>query len=381
MTIPDPGDLSVELVGEEAGLAALTPDWRRLAELRGNAFLTPEWFLAALHVGERSRRPLVAVARGGDGAIVGLLPFAERDGQAGHELVLAGPVATDLVHPVALREHEDAVAAAAVSALLDARPRHVLRLGNVDAAARWWRPESPEARRRLTPVAGPGEVLPYIEIAGLDWDEYLGTRSRGFRNEVGRKMRKLRREHDVVVRWTTGAEELTADLDTLFELHRARWRDRPGSSAFVADELYPFHQRFAAAALERGWLRLLTMEVDGAAAGSWYGWQLGDRWSYYQAGFDPAWSSYSIGTLVLAETVQRALEEGAAEYDLLLGGESFKSRFATGERVANRVALVSPQGPARLWMELGVMLRSGWRRLPAAVRSRIDRLREARGRR
>ena len=36
----------VELVTEIDEVTALAPEWRSLAERRGNAFLTPEWFLA-----------------------------------------------------------------------------------------------------------------------------------------------------------------------------------------------------------------------------------------------------------------------------------------------------------------------------------------------
>ena len=72
------------------------------------------------------------------------------------------------------------------------------------------------------------------------------------------------------------------------------------------------------------------------AVAGWYGWRVGDRFSYYQAGFDPAWSRYSVGFLLLAETVREAIAEGAAEYDLLLGDEAFKARFATGSGSGDR---------------------------------------------
>jgi CelD/BcsL family acetyltransferase involved in cellulose biosynthesis len=80
-------------------------------------------------------------------------------------------------------------------------------------------------------------------------------------------------------------------------------------------------------------MRLYLLEVDGAAAAARYGWRVGDRFSYFQAGFEPAWSRQR-GFLLLAETVRAAIAEGA-EHDLLVGDEAFKARFATGERLGS----------------------------------------------
>src|SRR3712207_8266564 len=51
---------------------------------------------------------------------------------------------------------------------------------------------------------------------------------------------------------------------TLFRsrLHEARWAGRGGSGSLNA-RTRRFHEQFAALALERGWLRLWTLELDG----------------------------------------------------------------------------------------------------------------------
>ena len=42
-------------------MTAIVPEWRALAERRGNAFLTPDWFLAWLRHFGQSWKPHVAV--------------------------------------------------------------------------------------------------------------------------------------------------------------------------------------------------------------------------------------------------------------------------------------------------------------------------------
>jgi CelD/BcsL family acetyltransferase involved in cellulose biosynthesis len=169
---------------------------------------------------------------------------------------------------------------------------------------------------------------------------------------------------------------VTRDLDTLFKLHDARWDDRPGGSSMARAEARQLHRDFAAGAHERGWLRLYLLEVDGAAAAAWYGWHVGDRFSYYQAGFEPAWSRYSVGFLLLAETVREAIAEGATEYDLLVGDEAFKARFATGERLGNSVLVAPTISRTRLTASAKSVFRSRMRAMPEPAQERVRRLRE-----
>jgi CelD/BcsL family acetyltransferase involved in cellulose biosynthesis len=188
-------------------------------------------------------------------------------------------------------------------------------------------------------------------------------------------MRSLRRDHQVRLRRPGTAEEVSLDIGTLFDLHDARWEKRPGVSSIANPEARAFHREFATAARERGWLRLYLLEVDGAAVAAWYGWRVGGRFSYYQAGFDPAWSRYSVGFLLLAETVREAIAEGAAEYDLLLGNEAFKARFANGKRLGRSVQLVPPISRTRLASTAKGVVRSGVRAMPEAARGRLRALR------
>jgi CelD/BcsL family acetyltransferase involved in cellulose biosynthesis len=350
--------LKVELIDRQDALEGVLDSWRRLAAARGNAFVTPEWYLAAIGTLHEGSVPTVVVVRDADGTVRGLLPMLEvRSARAPRLASFPGTRYGDLFHPVAAEGDDERIAAAAAPALarhLGARSQ--LDLGRVYAGARWWRELARAWPARMTAVPRPAEALPYIELNGSSWDDYLAGRSRQFRNQVGRKMRCLRRDHQVRVRQPVSGEEVLGDVATLFELHDARWKGRHEISAIADPRARDFHRKFVLEAHERGWLRLYLLEVDAVPVAGWYGWRVGERFSYYQAGFDPAWGRYSVGFLLLAETVREAIAEGAAEYDLLLGDEAFKSRFATGRRLGQSV-LLAPRlsGPrlratARAWL-------------------------------
>jgi CelD/BcsL family acetyltransferase involved in cellulose biosynthesis len=363
----------VQLVTELSEVEALADEWRALAERRGNIFLTPEWFLASLRHCAPGWQPHVIVARTPDGTLRGLLALISSHSDGGRELRFS-PVG-DHFHPVADASDEVAVAMAAASVLAKSEGGlRSLLLDNVDAEGAWWRALAGASPAPLATVERSNASLPFVELAGLSWDEYLSGRSRQLRSQLGRKLRSLRREHDVRFRRTRDLEEVPGDLLTLFSLHDARWAERSERSSLADPAVRAFHLEFASAALRGGWLRLFVMEVDDVPVAALYGWLIGGRWSYYQAGFDPEWSRHSPGFLLLAETIKEATEEGASEYDMLRGDETFKRRFATSSRTV-RTVLLAPRGhQAHISAAAGVRLRRAWRTLPARPRAEARRL-------
>lgn len=363
----------VELVTEIDEVTALAPEWRSLAERRGNAFLTPEWFLAWLRHCGHGWEPHAAVVRRPDGTVRGLLPLVSSETNGRRELRVC-PIG-DRFHPVAAPGDEEAVATAAAPAIAPpGRSLRSLLLENVDTSGEWSGALAKALPSPLATVERDEATLPFVDLAGISWDEYLAGRSRQLRSQLGRKLRSVRRDHDVRFRRTRSLDEVTGDLATLFRLHDARWAERSERSALADPAIRAFHCEFARAALERGWLRLTVMEVDEVPVAALYGWLIGQRWSYYQAGFDPAWSRQSPGFLLLAETIREAIEDGASEYDMLRGDEAFKRRFATSSR-AVRSILLAPRGH-QVHINAAALdrLRRAWRTLPAAPRARARRL-------
>ena len=361
MGAADNRSVEAEVVTTAAGLADVEDAWRTLAEARGNAFVTPEWYRAFL-MATPDQTPNAVVVRRGD-ALAGVLPLVS-DGRA---LRFAGALFADWLHPAALREDEAAVARAAGPALAALDGWSMLVVDNVDASAGWPRELASGGLAAVGGGAAPAP-LPFAALPG-DWDAYLATRSRNLRSQLGRKLRALERDHRIEMR----AGDVR-DLDTLFELHGRR-RDTVGGfpSSLAHEDARAFHGAFAAAASERGWLRVWLLEADGEPVAAWYGWRVGGRYAYYNAGFDPDWGDRSVGLLLLARTIRAAVEEGADEYDFLLGGESYKERFATGVRLATSLIVTPRFHPARALATADAALRWSARKLPERIRNPLRR--------
>lgn len=335
-----------ELITEVSQLVGIEDSWRALAVARSNAFVTPEWFHAWWeHQGRECCSPLVSVVRRQDGEIAGVMPLVLDTSSRPRAIRFAGASLGDRFHPAATLEDEAAVATATVKALEASGYGHrMLLLERADSEADWWRASQRADPRKWTLIEQQQTDVAYIDLRDLDWDGYLATRSRKFRKQVRRAERTLLGEHGMVFRQSDPAT-LDADFDELFRLHDLRRGDL-GSSLGPAARCAL--RAFAGAATEQGWLRLNVLEVEGRGVAAFLGWRVGDVFDSYQGGFDPSWSKLSVGFAVEAMTIRGAIEEGAREYDFLLGTEDWKQRFSSSSRPSQTAVLIGARRPIRL---------------------------------
>jgi len=341
-------DSQAEVVGapgslDEDQLAA----WRHLAEQRSNPFLTPEWFQAWIEANPEEEPFAIAWRR--DGELRGVLPLVRVRKGLGRVLRFAGARRGDWFTPACRREDEEAMALAVAALLKGVGGVWELQMDRIDRESAW-----PQALWAAGAEGGVGptkprrtDVLPYVSFGEDGYEGYLAGRSRNFRSQLGRRRRKLEGEHELGFRMTSEAAELETDLDTFFALHDERWEERGGSSS-EGEAVRAFQRRFAAATLERGWLRLWLAEADGAPRAAWYGWRIGDRYCYSLSGLSKEYEKLALGTVLLGHTIEQAAAEGAPIYDLMWGEEGYKERFETGRRDAATWVLGRRRHPARL---------------------------------
>jgi CelD/BcsL family acetyltransferase involved in cellulose biosynthesis len=229
------GELRSALLVDAAELTPLESEWRRLAEERANVFLTPEWFSTWLRHYDEYA-PAVPVVTQGD-SLLGLVPLVRARRGRPRRIQFAGENAGDYFHPVATESDERPVAAAAARALhLGRQGYNTLVLENVDPDAAWWREIARESPRSITAKRVKGSVLPY----------------------------------------NRGEDSAAAD---------------PRLRRFLAD--------LAAVTLERGWLRLWMLELDGEPVAARLEWLFGTRLASYYTGFDPRLDREGVGFLLV----------------------------------------------------------------------------------
>jgi CelD/BcsL family acetyltransferase involved in cellulose biosynthesis len=192
------------------------------------------------------------------------------------------------------------------------------------------------------------DVCPYVDLGGRSWETYLDSLGSAHRYNFRRRLRNLYKRHDVSFVQARDEAQRRDMLRTLITLHQKRWNGLSQPGAFDTPDLVCFHDEWSRLALQRGWLRLYLLSLDGLPAASLYGLRSGDVFYFYQSGFDPAYAKSSVGMIVLGLAIKSAVEEGVHEYDLLHGDESYKFKWATGTRPLARFTLYPPTGRGML---------------------------------
>jgi CelD/BcsL family acetyltransferase involved in cellulose biosynthesis len=301
-------------------LAAAADVWRALATRTDNVFATWEWASTWWeHFGRDGPLRLLRYD-GPAGDPVALLAFQLTRERGLRTLRFLGHGPADELGPVCAAEHVPAAARALRQALAGPLRAFDILIADHTPADQAW-------DALLGARVAAREPSPVADLPGAGWDAFLAAQSPNLRQQIRRKERRLAREHDLRYRLTEDPARLNEDFDLLCRLHAQRWAG--GQSDAFRGRRHAFLRDFARRALERGWLRLWVLELDGRPAAAWLGFRYGGVESYYQAGRDPRWEDRSVGAVLVAHTLRAAIGDGMREYRFLRGGEANKTRLAT----------------------------------------------------
>lgn len=340
------GSMQVELIDDIGRFQALREEWNAL--LRCSAadclFLTWEWlFTWWKHLAAGARLHLLTVRSGDE--LVAIAPLLLRRRRALEApfpvLEFLGESAGSDYLDLILRQGAEADAVRALSDYLDGK-RLALRLIRLRSGASATALAAELEQRGWRRDAAQTDVCPLMRLLEPSWDGYLSTLPSKDRVDFRRRLNNLHKRFTVCFNVAMTEEARREALDALFALHDSRWQGRGGSTALHTQALQAFHDEVSQLALERGWLRLFVLVLDGRPAAAQYSFRYGMTFYDYQKGFDPAYARHAVGVLTIGLTVKHAIEEGATEFDFLHGGEPYKFRWARETRELTRLELSVP---------------------------------------
>jgi len=343
----------IDLVTDGASFAALEQEWSALlVESPGDTlFLSWEWlFTWWRHLGSHLRPALLTVRD--EGRLQAVAPFVRHGWQPRrlrfHKTVgflgaplHAGNVGSDYLDVVVRRDSTHALAELVAEIAARGEVLDLAQVRGEGSAAGTLAASLGLAGWEVR--SSPAGVCPVVDLRGHTWESYLLTRGREHRYAVQRKLRALKRRFQVSFEPARTEGERADALRVLIDLHERRWSEKGSSDAFHTPALRAFHEDFTRLALGRGWLRLFVLRLDGIAAAALYALRYGETFFFYQAGFDPAFGRWGVGTAALALSIESAIGEGAKAYDLLHGEEEYKFHWANGTRPLLRYSLFPPR--------------------------------------
>jgi CelD/BcsL family acetyltransferase involved in cellulose biosynthesis len=343
-------NLLITIIEDAERLSHLEDEWTELLEnsQQDCLFLTPEWLTTWWRCFERDQWTLrlLTVRRHRD--LLGIVPLFSRPrtfgGLMSHqctEFLGTGVIGSDYLDVIARRGEEDMVRVALTEYFNYAKPLLILshlatRSAEADGTVKQLEMSGWQVKRSLI------ESCPYITLRGHSWESYLDSLGANHRYNFTRRLKNLHKAGVVQFDVVEKEDQRREALQAFMSLHAVCWQERGGSQAMQTTQELSFHEAFSRTALERGWLRLFLLRVNGRPVGGLYGFRRGPRFYFYQSGFDPAWRKHSVGLVTMGLAIKQALAEGAEEYDLLHGTEAYKFRWANETRDLSRVHLSPP---------------------------------------
>jgi CelD/BcsL family acetyltransferase involved in cellulose biosynthesis len=346
----------IETIEDVRSFEKLRGEWDELlqASTSNSFFLTWEWLYPLWKHFSGSRQLCIVTLRSG-GRLVAIAPLASRFRRLARvvpfrslEFIGTDKVCSDYLDLIIRRGHEPE----AFQALGEYLGREAAVLEMVDVkrsgclAARLTEGLSRHGWRLSE---GTTDTCPFVNLSGHSWESYLLSLTANHRGDFGRKLRNLHKHFDVRFEQARSPAEAREGLARVVALHNMRWRERGDSDAFDRPELIAFHKDATEFALERGWLRLFVLSLDGQPVASLYGFRYHRTFYFLQSGFDPSYAKHSVGMITLGLTIKSAIDEGAEEYDLLRGAEPYKFRWTRETRDLGRLVVFPPRLPAFLY--------------------------------
>ena len=181
------------------------------------------------------------------------------------------------------------------------------------------------------------EVLqpsPYIPMAP-DWEQYLAGLDKKQRHEIRRKLRNATTQHDSSWYIMQHSENCQEEMDAFLSM----MRNEPDKDTFLNPLMVDFMQAVAEAACENEILQLAFLVMDGEKAGAYLSFINDKKLLVYNSAWNPKFSQFSPGWVLLAHMIQWAIENGFSEVDMMRGSESYKYKFGGVDRHVLSVTL------------------------------------------
>jgi CelD/BcsL family acetyltransferase involved in cellulose biosynthesis len=174
-------------------------------------------------------------------------------------------------------------------------------------------------------------ICPYIQLLP-DWEAYFGGLSKNMRYNIKRRMQNLEKDFKTRYFIWQDIEGLECAMERLSFLHTKRWEQKGSKHGFSTKEYNAFHKAVAREFALKGWLQMSCLELNNEIVAILYDYRYRNKIYYYQGGFDPSLYKYSLGLVLRAYVIRKAIENGIKEIDLLKGAYEHKYKWTEHNR-------------------------------------------------
>jgi CelD/BcsL family acetyltransferase involved in cellulose biosynthesis len=380
--------LKAMMVTEDAGFDALKEEWDQLLDDSDQCVYFLRWSWNRLwwrYYAPAHSRLFIITYRNEHGRLVGVAPFYWRERRVGGITYLRELQFLGTGIGIKINEYMDIVARRGYERMVaDMTADSLRRNDRWDRLWLWCIPASSTVLSHFQRAMGENTLVTvcdhahYVDTSN-DWESYIQGLGKSTRYNIKHRIRHLFKEHTCNLRLVETSEELESAMNDLVQLHQARWESKGESGSFKLPGFESFLKEAMRVSLAEGRLRLWMLTVDGRIAATLVAFVDRGVAHYFQGGFDPAYSEYRVGIVLLGLCIQRCFEAAELrEFDFMGGGAKYKDRWTRTRRDMCDLQSFRPSVRSHLYMISSLAVRETARIFravaPAPVKALCRRL-------
>lgn len=185
-------------------------------------------------------------------------------------------------------------------------------------------------------------TCPYFSLPS-SFELLIKELKRKTRQNLNRYLRKIKERHKVELKkYNEIGFNVKEAMNLFIKLHEMRWSEKGLQGVFESegDGFRNFIMDVAEYFAEKGWLGLYFLMVDNKPISATCTFEYNQKMYGYLSGFDPKYSSYSIGNLTIMFLMEEGIKKGFKECDMLRGAEDYKTFWTSTYRRNLEIRLV-----------------------------------------
>lgn len=172
-----------------------------------------------------------------------------------------------------------------------------------------------------------------------EWETYLKSRNRKFRENVRRIDRKMSQYGNVQFVQLDCPEEIMGPFKSIWAMEQKSRKAQDRKTIFGEESSRRFYSDLAQVLGEKGWVILSLLKINGQHIAYDFSFLYDGTFYGYNTAYDKKYSELSPGVYLMRRVLQSLFHSEVKEVDLYRGGAHFKKRWATSTKEQVRLMI------------------------------------------
>jgi len=327
--------LNVSEINTRDDFYNLKSEWNDLLlrSASNNIFLTWEWLFNWWNIFGQNKQLKILLVKDSNG-VIGIAPLYIYNGSKGNQIALLGSshVGSDYLDLILEKGYERESMMRILNYLnAGSGEWDAIYFNTISAASSSVQIIEDHFKHNSYSIIKKHSNCPYI-LLPVSFTLFMNSLSSNMRYNINRK--RSRFEKDLKGEFIVIKEknELNNSIEELIRLNMSRTGMKNIYSPFSDKHFTQFHKEFIMSVFDRGWVKLCFLKIRSELIACIYIFRYGNKYYYYQSGFNTKWEKLSPGFLLFSYSIENAISDGMYEFDFLQGAEDYKFNWTKSAR-------------------------------------------------